>query len=279
LFQTGRQLPPAQPKAVLEQPSSGRIARQALRRRNIALLQGSELNHPQRTQDSVIHVAAILKKVRLDMTAHARYCPAASAFGGRSAHIESGETVMARLLLGVVAMVAGLSGCAAPPRYVSKASETAPGVVAIPDDTDDFPSYNLRSAKELIVKDVGPNYEIVEQKLVTVQRPNVRNQHAQTERVRQPGQINPFTNEPPATDGPSTHEVSEWQITYRRTNGPTNAGDGSIQQTQYRSGSTPNAVYQAGGINDIVPSCAPGGGVVPAGGCPGGCPTGKCNIR
>ncbi|MCE9562518.1 MAG: hypothetical protein K8U57_10745 [Planctomycetes bacterium] len=190
---------------------------------------------------------------------------------------------MARLLLGVVAIVASLSGCTAPPHYVSRASQTAPGVVAIPDDSDTWPSYNMRSAKAMIEKDVGPNYEIVEQRLVTVQRPNLRNQHAQSERVRQPGQITPFSNEPPKTDG-STHEVSEWHITYRASTVNTTGfkednAAGSIQQTRYLSGSTPNGVYQAGGIGGIVPSCAPGGGVVSAGGCPSGCPDGKCNIR
>jgi hypothetical protein len=185
---------------------------------------------------------------------------------------------MTRLLVGVVAVVAGLSGCAAPPHFVSKASDAAhpgTGVVAVPDDSDSFPSYNMRSAKELIVKDVGPNYEIVDQRLVTVTRQNLRNQHAQTERVRNPNQIMGFTPEPPKMDGPNTHEVTEWQITYRKVDGPPATSDGSIQQTQYRPGSTPNGVYQAGGIGGIVPSCAPGGGVVPA--C--GCSDGKCSPR
>lgn len=208
---------------------------------------------------------------------------------------------MSRLLLGVAAMLAGLSGCSSQSHYVSRASQTGTGVVAIPDNTDVWPNYNMRSAIAMIEKDVGPNYEIIEQCAVTTNRPTVRDQHSQTEHVRNPNQINPSPSIDLNPAAPSTHEVTEWRITYRKVDAP--ATGGGVQQTRYLSGagltgdypgpgtsSRPatsiapatslTGVYPAGGIGGIVPSCAPGAGVVSAGGIPaGGCADGKCNLR
>jgi hypothetical protein len=50
LFQTGPLLAEDGPEAVLEQPSPRRVEEQALGRRNIALLETSELNRPREHQ-------------------------------------------------------------------------------------------------------------------------------------------------------------------------------------------------------------------------------------
>ena len=61
----------------------------------------------------------------------------------------------------LAAVVAGLSGCASPARYVETQGDT--GVVAIPSNSDVWPNYNRKAAMALIEKHVGPNYEIVEE--------------------------------------------------------------------------------------------------------------------
>jgi hypothetical protein len=56
---------------------------------------------------------------------------------------------MTRVMFGVAAVLAGLSGCASPAKYVSKDSLNASGVVAIPADTDVWPTSNRRAALAL----------------------------------------------------------------------------------------------------------------------------------
>ncbi|WP_439620404.1 hypothetical protein [Gemmata sp.] len=182
---------------------------------------------------------------------------------------------MTRLVLLVAAGVAGLSGCATQARYVERTADS--GVIAIPENTDTFPSFSRSEALSLIEKHVGPNYDIVEERPVATQVPNRRNLQAETEFVRSPNRITPSTATDPRTPvAEGTHEVTEWRIAYRKRTGSwlsdggltTSAAAltpaaGEVQQTQYQSGAVHASVVNAGGI---VPSVAPGGGVVTADG-------------
>ncbi|MBA4190632.1 MAG: hypothetical protein C0467_21815 [Planctomycetaceae bacterium] len=169
---------------------------------------------------------------------------------------------MARMFFGVVALLASLSGCASSARYVEQGTES--GVVAIPTNTDAWPSYNRTEAISLIQKHLGSNYEIVEEREVVTSRHTYQDRHANTEHVRDPNRIAASQPIDQKQDRPITHDITEWRIVYRKADAGEIGGKsttGNIQQTQYQSGSAPTGVVHAGGI---VPSVAPGGGVVPA---------------
>ena len=153
---------------------------------------------------------------------------------------------MTRVMFGVAAVLAGLSGCASPARYVETQSDS--GVVAIPANTNAWPSYNLNAARALIEKHVGPNYEIVEEREVATGQQVLNNQ--QVNGNQSIGQT-------------TTQDLTEWRIAYRKKAGPTTGitPAGGMQPIRL-PGSDP-AVRPAGGI---VPSAAPNGGVIPAGG-------------
>ena len=170
---------------------------------------------------------------------------------------------MTRFLFAAAVLVAGLSGCASPARYVDKGPDG--GVVAIPSNTDYFPTFNRSAAIEKIKEHVGPNFEITEEREVPKGQQTISNQQ-----VNGKNQSNITT----------TQDVTEYQIAYRRKSGvmgmpmsPTNPMNpqmgpfGGVQQTQYLPGMPATGVKQAGGV---VPSMGPAGGVYPAGGVPAG---------
>jgi len=226
---------------------------------------------------SVIGSGHIHKKVHLDRLESPRYAQAASDLRGKGVAHRIGGIVMSRLLLGVAAVVAGLSGCASPARYIERGADS--GVVAIPANTDEWPSYHRREALTLIQKHLGSNYEIIEEREVATGQRTVNNQHVKSEQVM--NRSNPFLPAEKQTvdNTTTTHDITEWRIAYRKVNTPA-TDTGGIQQTQYIPGTAPPGVYPAGGIGGIVPSCAPGAGVVSAGGMPAaGCADGKCKLR
>jgi hypothetical protein len=158
--------------------------------------------------------------------------------------------VMTRVTFGVLAVLAGLSGCASPAKYVSKDSQTASGVVAIPANTDTWPTYNRRAALALIEKHVGPNFEIIEEREVATGQRTTNNQQV---------------NGNQAFGETTTQDVTEWRIAYRKKSGPPTGITpvGGMQPVRLPGGA--GAVQPAGGL---VPSMAPGAGVIPAGGVP-----------
>ncbi|MFM8274456.1 MAG: hypothetical protein ACKODX_19295 [Gemmata sp.] len=168
--------------------------------------------------------------------------------------------------LGAFALVVALSGgCAAPARYIEKKNDT--GVVAIPDNSQGWPTNNRRSALELIEKHVGPNYEIVSEGAVPTGRAaraglpatyeplNPRNPAVPAQRPIGPNAS--FQANPPELEG------TEYRIVYRKTNGSPAArelqsqepagtgpaGGTNTVQTQYQSGGAAPAVQPAGGLN------------------------------
>jgi hypothetical protein len=176
---------------------------------------------------------------------------------------------MTRLLLASAALVAGLSGCASPAQEISFDPTTGTGVVAIPANTDVWPTYNKRAALALIRERVGPDFEIVkEDQIVTGQRTQ-NNQQVNGD---------PMLTGQTVTNTTTTSNVTEWWITYRRKAGPmTNPLSGmngatvgqrpvgNVQQTHYMQGQSATGLQPAGGA---IPSVQPGAGLVPAGGFP-----------
>jgi hypothetical protein len=173
---------------------------------------------------------------------------------------------MNRLVFGVAALVAALSGCASPARYVERVGET--GVVAIPANTDSFPNYYRSEAVALIHKHVGPNFEIVEEREVPTGKRTFNDQQVNNEQTWNTS--NPFlpANKQNVQNTTTTQDIYEYRITYRKKM-PTSIGTGIVGSSvtpagggQSRSASGTGAVQHAGGI---VPPVGPTSSVVPAG--------------
>ena len=133
---------------------------------------------------------------------------------------------MNRLVLGVVALVAGLSGCASPARYIERTGDT--GVVAIPANTDAFPTYNRSEAMALIQKHVGPNFEIVEEREVATGKRTLNDQQVNNEQTWNTS--NPLlpANKQTVQNTTTTQDVTEWRIAYRKKV-PNSFGTGSLR--------------------------------------------------
>jgi len=170
---------------------------------------------------------------------------------------------MTRLLLGAVTMCAGLAGCASPARNIEFNPQSGTGVVAIPSDSDSWPYYHMSAAKELIRKNVGPNYVIDEQKTVVVGKSTTNNQQVNNQQLNNQQSL---VNQESVT---TTQDVTEYRIWYRRTaggpmtGGPLPGSGNGLTQTQYQGVNGNRGITPAGGI---VPSMDPRGGVVPASG-------------
>lgn len=73
---------------------------------------------------------------------------------------------MKRVTFVVAALIAGLSGCMTPAHLVEKGKDQ--GVVAIPEWTNEWPTYYKDAAIDLIKQHVGSSYEIVKTYSVVV---------------------------------------------------------------------------------------------------------------
>lgn len=154
----------------------------------------------------------------------------------------------ARIAWLALAMCAwGMTGCASA-RYVERQADS--GVVAIPENSNHWPTYYRQAALDLIEKHVGPHYEILEEREVVVGQQTSNNQ-----------QIGPDFLAGLST----TRELTEWRIAYRRAAVPSVGGAYGSQPARTvpvggpaGSGNT-RAASQGNGI----------GGVQPAGGLSG----------
>jgi hypothetical protein len=112
---------------------------------------------------------------------------------------------MARFILGMAALAAGLSGCASPARYIEKSGDS--GVVAIPANTNVWPTYYQTEAMAKIRAHVGPNFEIVEEREVATGKTTVNNEQVNNDKLLNKQTINNLT---------TTQDVTEWRIAYRK---------------------------------------------------------------
>ena len=118
------------------------------------------------------------------------------------------------VLPAVVMVVASLTGCGTSARYVDKRGDT--GIVAIPENTDMWPTHYRRSALELIQQHVGPDYVIVEERRVVTGVSSTNNQQIQRDKM-----AGPFPNQPPVerdtvSNSTTNRDITEYQITYQR---------------------------------------------------------------
>jgi hypothetical protein len=155
---------------------------------------------------------------------------------------------MRRLLVVVVATVAGLSGCASA-RYVEKTQDG--GIVAIPSNADFWPMNYRTQAKALIEQHVGPDYEIFDQREVVTGVTTRHNQEVKHEPTYN-SEI-PFlaAEKQTVTNTTSSSDQTEYRIAYRRRAAPV--------QTQYLPLGTPPA-----GVGHAVGGVQPAAAVVPA---------------
>jgi hypothetical protein len=159
-------------------------------------------------------------------------------------------------LLLALGTLAGLSGCASA-RYVERQADS--GVVAIPENSNHWPTYYRQAALNLITQHVGPHYEILEEREVVVGQQTNNNQ-----------QVGPDFLAGITT----TRELTEWRIAYRRAANPHYPSVGGHTRVSPPTGSRPvthgstqaggNTVQPAGGVpatsggaTGLIPSVAP----------------------
>jgi len=159
-------------------------------------------------------------------------------------------------LLLALGTLAGLSGCASA-RYVERQADS--GVVAIPENSNHWPTYYRQAALNLITQHVGPHYEILEEREVVVGQQTNNNQ-----------QVGPDFLAGITT----TRELTEWRIAYRRAANPHYPSVGGHTSVSPPTGSRPvthgstqaggNTVQPAGGVpatsgvpTGLIPSVAP----------------------
>lgn len=120
------------------------------------------------------------------------------------------------LMLAASVAVASAVGCANA-RYVQKVGDE--GVVAVPVNSDAWPSYNRTNALKLIEQHVGPGYEIVEEREVTTGTATTNTQNTNREQT--------FNSEVPflpaekqtTTTTTTAANITEYHIHYRKRSG------------------------------------------------------------
>jgi hypothetical protein len=162
------------------------------------------------------------------------------------------------LLPAVLLTVAGLTGCGSTARYVAKRGDT--GVVAIPNNSNAWPTYNRRNAEELIRQHVGPDFEVLEEREVVTGTSVSNNQQVQREQLTN-GRYLPIEKDT-VTNTTSTRDTTEYQITYRRRSGPAVGGlIGSRGPGGLTPATGPESIVPAGGpvpgVESVVPAVGP----------------------
>ena len=117
---------------------------------------------------------------------------------------------MRRALVIVVLVAAGCQS----PRVVQRTPDE--GIIALPANTDGWPSYHQSAAKKMIQAHLGPNYEVVEEKEVTTGYTTTNLQDKQSELTMHSSvPFLPASRETTTTKTVATPQ-KEWQIHYRR---------------------------------------------------------------
>lgn len=170
--------------------------------------------------------------------------------------VRHGNKRLISLLLAVGVMT-GLSGCATA-RYVERHAEG--GVVAIPENSNHWPTYYRQAALDLITQHVGPHYEILEEREVVVGQQTNNNQ-----------QLGPDFLAGITT----THQLTEWRIAYRRaaslhyppatgSQQPRNGSPAASGSRPVGNGTLPSGTHPiqpTGGVPTVTPGAA---GVIPS---------------
>jgi hypothetical protein len=157
---------------------------------------------------------------------------------------------MKRVVGLVAAVVAGLSGCASPARYVEKTA--AGGVVAVPD-------YSHRAeALSLIKKHVGPDYVIVQESEVPTAAVTTTTQKQSSGSLAARAFSWLTGDKGSTTTVTAAATATEWRIQYTRATAP----------EPMMHGAAPNGLIPAGGTTvqtQYVSPNAPQSSVTPTG--------------
>ncbi|MCS6864043.1 MAG: hypothetical protein RMJ56_09670 [Gemmataceae bacterium] len=152
------------------------------------------------------------------------------------------------------------SGCASSARYVQKNDLEGTGIVAIPANTNEWPTYHRREALAKIQEHVGPHYEIISEMEVVTGQTTISDAQVNTESLNQrrfPRGLSEFQT---VRGSSTTRDITEWHIHYRRKPLPAasfnSVGSLGGNPTAPTSGPTPSGPSQ------------PASGVMPAGGIP-----------
>ena len=165
-------------------------------------------------------------------------------------------------------VAAASTGCGGA-RYVHRSGDE--GIVAIPANTDAWPSNHRSGAMKLIEQHVGPSYDILEEKEVATGQTTTNNQNTNKEATFNTSI--PFlpAEKQTTTTTTTTRDVTEYRIHYRKRTGVAvgapGGGPGPV------GGLPIGGVVQTGAQVPAGVSAAPGamGGVVGASGVkPGG---------
>ena len=110
-------------------------------------------------------------------------------------------------------VILGLSGCSSPARYIERSGDT--GVVAIPANTDTFPTYNRSEAVALIQKHVGPTSRS-SRNARSRSAAHVNDQQVNNEQTW--NSTNPIlpANKQTVQNATTTQDVNEYRIMYRK---------------------------------------------------------------
>src|SRR5436305_13628873 len=88
---------------------------------------------------------------------------------------------MKQVLLMAAAVVAAASTGCGGARYVQRSGDE--GIVAIPANTDTWPTNNRSAAMKLIEQHVGPSFDIVDEREVKTGQTTVNNQNTEREQT------------------------------------------------------------------------------------------------
>lgn len=171
------------------------------------------------------------------------------------------------IAVAVLGLVTLAGGCATPARYIEKKGDE--GVVAIPANTDAWPSYNRRAAIELIQKHVGVNYEILDEREVVTGQSTHNNQQVNTEQTV--NRTIPFlpAEKQTITNTTTQRDITEWRITYRRKAGAAPGDVGTYRPAPFvndpnnkppQTGLTPAGGAQHPAVPSVLPVAAPARG-------------------
>ena len=124
---------------------------------------------------------------------------------------------MKKLLLLAAAVVAAASTGCGGARYVHRAGDE--GIVAIPANTDTWPTNHRSSAMKLIEQHVGSNYDILEEKEVATGQTTTNNQNMNKEATFNTSV--PFlpAEKQTTTTTTTTRDITEYRIHYRKRTG------------------------------------------------------------
>lgn len=159
------------------------------------------------------------------------------------------------IAIAFVGLISLAGGCAGQARMVNYDDTTGSGTVAIANNTDVWPSYNMRAAKAMIESKVGPNYRIVSQGEVVTGQSTQNTQQTSVDQTQNKRNPNLPGLRETTTGTTTTQDIKEYRLTFVRVapqGGPMGGmpGPGGVMQT---GGTVPGAGLPQGTVPSPLP--------------------------